>query len=275
MRNLWVKKLHRLLSPFRYLVSLLLTIWHSESPNPHICNKNTVKTSKASGWKTQPCSACLGWSLLPVIAYLRNLPKLFNIPIYTGPVAVCMYKGQCVQTQTHHPHPLLVQYNQSFSPGFAFVPRFLPPALCPFLHTLYSWGVTQYRAVLWSLWLWRYLCKQGCWFHYAAAVPRYWDISAAMALLFHLRYFILEKRKCYFTICVVKRAHLCDETDSELGWYCFIDARRNIREYINTITLKVIARQQKCHFMSNLFCFSVLISLQLPLESSPQNLIVH
>lgn len=138
MRNLWVKKLHRLLSPFRYLVSLLLTVWHSESPNPRICNKNTVKTSKASGWKTQPCSACLGWSLLPVIAYLRNLPKLFNIPIYTGPVAVCMYKGQCVQTQTHHPHPLLVQYNQSFSPGFAFVPRFFPPSLlCPFSsHTL-------------------------------------------------------------------------------------------------------------------------------------------
>lgn len=34
--------------------------WKSK---PQLCHKNTVKTSKASGWKTQPCSACLGWSL--------------------------------------------------------------------------------------------------------------------------------------------------------------------------------------------------------------------
>lgn len=32
----------------------------------------------------------------------------------------------------------------------------------------------------------------------AAAVPRCWDISAAAALLFHLRYFILEKQELLF-----------------------------------------------------------------------------
>lgn len=69
-----------------------------------------------------------------------------------------------------------------------------------------------------------------------------------------------KNRKCSFTICVVKRAHLCDEADSESGWYCFIDARRSIREYINTITLKVIARRQKCHLMSNVCSVSVKFS---------------
>lgn len=34
--------------------------WKSK---PQLCHINTVKTSKASGWKAQPCSACLGWSL--------------------------------------------------------------------------------------------------------------------------------------------------------------------------------------------------------------------
>lgn len=68
---------------------------------------------------------------------------------------------------------------------------------------------------------------------------------------------------------MVKGAHLCDEADSVLGWDCFIDARRNIREYINAITLEVIARKQKCHFMSNVFSVSVFSSLQLPLESCP------
>lgn len=48
-------------------------------------------------WLENPALLCLfGLVLLPVIAYLWNLPKLFNILIYTGAVVVCFSKGQCV-----------------------------------------------------------------------------------------------------------------------------------------------------------------------------------
>lgn len=49
-------------------------------------------------WLESPALLCLfGLVPLPVIAYLWNLPKLFYIPIYTRAIAVCSYKGQCVQ----------------------------------------------------------------------------------------------------------------------------------------------------------------------------------
>lgn len=50
-------------------------------------------------WLESPALLCLfGLVPLPVIAYLWNLPKLFYIPIYARAIAVCSYKGQCVQT---------------------------------------------------------------------------------------------------------------------------------------------------------------------------------
>lgn len=103
------------------------------------------------------------------------------------------------------------------------------------------------------------------------------DTSAATALLFHLRYLILKSRKCSCTICVVKWAHLCDETASNHSWYFLIGVCRCIIAYANTRILEVITRQQKCRFMCNFFtvCFKwpQIASWRFPPD--PSNMIVH
>lgn len=89
------KKTCSLLSLFWYFV-MLRQWWAVKVQTPVLPQKHGEDFQGL--WQENPALFCLfGLVPLPVIAYLWNLPKLFNILIYTVAVAVCSYKGQCVQ----------------------------------------------------------------------------------------------------------------------------------------------------------------------------------